>query len=73
MLDVFGMSRVADVDDGKSLGEDMADIGVAAVHHDLHAVAAPVLIAVADEAHVLGRVVGFGQGVGHRRSPYRAH
>ena len=37
----------------------MADVGVAAVHHDLDAVAAAVLVAVADEPHVAGGVVGF--------------
>ena len=39
----------------------MADIGVAAMHHDLHAVAAAALVAMADEAHVAGRVVGLGK------------
>ena len=44
----------------------MPDIGVAAVHHDLHAIAAAGLIAVADEAHVAGGVVGLWKvGAGH--------
>ena len=38
VLHIFGMGGVANVDDGEALGEDMADIGVAAMHHDLHAV-----------------------------------
>ena len=46
------VARVAHVDDAEALGEDVADIGVAVVHHDLHAVAAAALVAVADEAHV---------------------
>ena len=37
----------------------MADIGVALVDHDLHAIAAAALVAVADEAHVGRGVVGF--------------
>ncbi len=32
----------------------MADIGVAALHHDLLTVAATVLIGMADQAHVVG-------------------
>ena len=61
------VARVAHVDDGEALREDVPDIGVAAMHHDLHAVAAAALIAVADEAHVVGGVVGLGKVVaGHR-------
>ena len=52
--------RIAHVDDGKALGEHVADIGVAAMHHDLHAVGPAALIGVADEAHV-ARVVGLRQ------------
>ncbi len=52
MFDRFGIRRVSDVDDREALGEDVADVGVAFVHHDLHAIAAPALVAVADEAHV---------------------
>src|ERR1700736_6175798 len=45
----------------------MPDIGVAAVHHDLHAIAAAGLIAVADKAHVAGGVIGLWKGgAGHR-------
>src|ERR1700692_4487763 len=45
----------------------MPDIGVAAVHHDLHAIAAGGLSAVADKAHVAGGVVGLWKvGAGHR-------
>ena len=47
----------------EALGEDVADVGVAAMHHDLHAVGAAALVAVADEAHVAGGVVGLGKVV----------
>ena len=62
----LGRRGIADIDDGEALGEDVADIGVAAMHHDLDAVAAAVLVAVADEPHVAGGVVGFdARGAGH--------
>jgi hypothetical protein len=45
----------------------MADIGEAAMHHDLHAVGATALIAMADEAHVARGMVGLGEIVaGHQ-------
>jgi len=46
---IFG---VAHVNDRKPLREHVADIGVAAMHHDLHAVGAAALIAVTDQPHV---------------------
>jgi hypothetical protein len=72
VLHVFGMGGIADVYDGEALGEDVTDISVATMHHDLDAVAPPTLIAVPDEAHIFGCIVGFGKRrLGHRRSPCR--
>ena len=39
----------------KALREDV-DIGIAAMHHDLHAIRAAALVAISDQAHVLGIV-----------------
>ena len=47
--------RVAHIDDADAIRIAMADIGVAAMHHDLDAVAAPTLVGVADELDVAGR------------------
>src|ERR1043166_3043829 len=44
--------RIAHVDHGDAVREAVADIGVAAMHHDLHAVAAAALVAVTDELDV---------------------
>ena len=55
---------VAYIDHAETLGEHVADIGVAAMHHDLHAVGPAALVGMADDAHV-ARVIGFRQ-VGHR-------
>ena len=38
----------------------MADVGVAAMHHDLHAVGPAALVAMGEDAHV-ARVIGFRQ------------
>jgi hypothetical protein len=46
------MPRVAHIDDGDAVRIAVTDIGVAAMHHDLHAVAAPTLVAVADETDI---------------------
>ena len=64
IVDRLGGARVAHVDDAEALGEHMAHIGEAALDHDLHAVGAPTLIGVAEQAHVAG-VVGFGEVVTH--------
>src|SRR4051812_39799142 len=53
-IDRLRMLRIAHVDDGDAVAEAMADIGEAAMHHDLHAVAAAALVAVADELDVAG-------------------
>lgn len=45
---------IADVDRGDAVAEPMADIGEAAMDHDLHAVAAPTKIRMADELDALG-------------------
>ena len=55
---------VAHIDNAEALGEHVADIGVAAMHHDLHAVGPATLVGMADNAHV-ARVIGFRQ-VAHR-------
>src|SRR5262249_36000712 len=52
---------VADIDHAKTLGEHLADIGIATMHHDLHAVGPAALVGMADDAHV-ARVVGLRQG-----------
>ena len=56
---------VAYIDHAETLGEHVADIGVAAMHHDLHAVGPAALVAMADNAHVV-RVVGLWQIGAHR-------
>src|SRR5262249_25247328 len=55
-VDVLGVLGVAHVEHGEAVRERLADIGVAAVDHDLDAVAAAALVAVADELDVLRRV-----------------
>src|SRR6185312_4700710 len=52
--------RIAHVEHGKAAGEHVRDIGVAAMHHELHAVGPAALAAVADDAHV-ARVIGGGE------------
>jgi hypothetical protein len=47
--------RVAHVDDADAVRIAVADIGVAAMHHDLDAIAAPALVGVADELDISGR------------------
>ena len=56
---------VAHVDHAEPFREHVADIGVAAMHHDLDAVRPAALIAMADETHV-ARVVGLGPIDAHR-------
>src|ERR1700757_4053884 len=55
---------VAYIDNAEALGEHVADIGIAAMHHELHAVGPAALVAMADDAHV-ARVIGFRQ-LAHR-------
>jgi hypothetical protein len=47
--------RVAHIDDADAVRIAVADIGVAAMHHDLNAVATPALVGVTDELDVAGR------------------
>ena len=54
-IDRLRMLRVAHIDNGNAVAEAMSDIGKAPVHHDLHAVAAAALVAVADELDFTGR------------------
>ena len=69
VLHRFRVLRIAHVDHRKALREDVPDIGVAAMHHDLHAVRAAALVAIADQAHVLG-IVGLREiAVGHGDLP----
>ena len=49
----LGVARVAHVDDGDAAGEHVPDVGIAIEHVDLDAVAAPTLIAMADEREVV--------------------
>ena len=58
------LCRIAHVDDGDAVGKTVADIGEAAMHHELHAVAAAALVAVAEEFDVVRR-----DGVHERSSP----
>jgi hypothetical protein len=48
-IDRFGIFRIAHVDDRDAIGKAVADISKAPVDHDLHAVAAAALVAVAEE------------------------
>src|SRR6516165_7162833 len=48
---VIGLLGVAYIDTAKALGEHVADIGVAVMHHDLHAIGPAALVGVADDAH----------------------
>jgi hypothetical protein len=59
------LGRIAHVDDAEAARADMADIGVAALHHDLLTVAAAVLIGMADQAHVAGMARRWNVGRGH--------
>src|SRR5260221_2312396 len=52
-VDHLRILRVAHVDGGDAVAEAVADVGVAAMHHDLHAVALATEIAMADEFDVL--------------------
>src|ERR1700730_18660118 len=46
--------RIAHVQDADAVRIAVADIGIAAVHHDLDAVTAPALVGVANELGVAG-------------------
>src|SRR5579864_3838860 len=50
--DMRRMLWVAHVDDADAVRKAVADIGIAAVHHDLDAVAAPALVGASDELDV---------------------
>ena len=51
-VDGTRMLRVAHVGHGEPVAEHVADKGVTLVHHDLDAIAAPVLVAVADPMYL---------------------
>jgi hypothetical protein len=46
--------RVAHIERGDAVAEAVTDVGVAAMHHDLHAVAVPAHIGMADEPDAFG-------------------
>src|SRR5271166_1483253 len=52
--------RVAHVDNADAVRISVADIGIAAMDHDLNTVAAPTLVGVADELDVAGRYRSHG-------------
>ena len=59
---------IAHVEHAKAFGEHVADIGVAAMHHDLHAVGPAALVAIGDDAHV-ACMIGLRQvGSTHREA-----
>jgi hypothetical protein len=51
---------VAHVQHAEAFRKHMSDIGVAAMHHDLHAVGPAALVAMGQDAHV-ARVIGLRQ------------
>ena len=48
----FGMFRVAHVHNGKALRDHMPDVRETAMHHQLHAVRATALVAMANQPHI---------------------
>src|SRR6266849_6120470 len=54
-VDHLRVLGVAHVDHGDAVAEAVADIGVTAMHHDLDAIAATALVAMADELDVACR------------------
>ncbi len=72
ILDIVDRLRspgIANVDDGKPLRADMADIGEAVAHHDLLAIGAARLIGMTDQAHVASIARLENAGLGHRVPP----
>ena len=59
------IARIGSVDRRQAVAEHVADIDVAPVEHDLHAVRPPALIAIADQSHV-ARMVGLRKLGAHR-------
>src|SRR5438132_14197660 len=53
-IDGFRVLRIPDVHDRDAVAERLAEVRVAAMEHDLHAVAAAGLIGVPDERDVAG-------------------
>ena len=48
-IDHLGVLCIAHVDGGGTAAEPVADVGVAAMHHDLHAIATAGEVRMADE------------------------
>src|SRR5437867_6650528 len=53
-VDEFRVSRIAHVQDREAVAEGLADIGIAAMHDDLNAIAAARLVGMAHELDVAG-------------------
>ena len=64
VIDRLRIARIAHVDDAEALREHVADIGEAALDHDLHAVRPAALVGISEQAHVAG-VVGSGEVLSH--------
>ena len=71
-LDRARVLRVAHVDDREPVAEHVPDIGVALVHHDLHAVAVAVEVVGGDEIDIAGGIGGHGGLPGERRSHWKS-
>jgi len=52
-IDRFWLLRIAHVDNGNAVGKTVADIGKAALDHDLHAIAAAALVGMAEKLDVM--------------------
>src|SRR3984893_10032425 len=61
--------RIAHVQDSDAVRIAVADIGIAAVHHDLDAVTAPALVGVANELDVAGCYRIHGSPLPFRAAP----
>ena len=64
----LGIARIGDVDDAEALGEHVADIGKATMHHQLHAIRSATLVGMADEPHLVSEI-GFGKIGGRHCEP----
>src|SRR5438105_1563046 len=70
---VPGVLRIAHVQDGDAVRIAVADISIAAVHHDLDAVTAPALVGVANELDVAGCDRIHGSPLPFRAAPGPRH
>jgi len=51
-----GPARVEHIHDTEALREHMTNIGVTAMHHQLHTVGTAALVAVANQPHIAGKI-----------------